>query len=366
MRAKGIGIVGLGSYLPPEVRTNSYWSLDAFREFQRSGPDLDLGASSEAQRRQLQDSDAGRIALEELARWKDDPFHGALERRVAAADELSSDMEVSAARDALANAGLKPADIDLMLINSFLRDQAVPGNAGLVHAQLGLRQSAPAIEVDGVCGSFPFQLQLAAASLVAGAGKYALLVQSALQSRICDDRDPLSTTFGDAATAVVLGPVSPDKGLLSCVSATDGRYAGVARLAAENRTPWYATNGARLVPGSADVKRTKEVIFRAGEMAAESVGRALDEAGLKASDVTFFTSHQTIAAFGAICRRASGLGHTKTIDSFRSFGSVSACAIPLNLAIAQREGLLRSGDVAAVFTTGAGFNWSAAILRWGV
>ena len=367
MKAKGIGIIGLGRYLPPKIRTNDHWSLDAFREFQRSGnADLDLGVTSSELQLQLKSSEAGRIAVEEMGRWKDDPFHGAFQRRVADKDIRSSDMEVEAAKDALANAGLEPNDIDLMLLNSFLPDQAVPGNCGVVHSRVGLRQSAPAIEVDGVCGSFPFQLQLAAAYLSSGSGKYALLVQSALQSRIADDRNPLSTTFGDAATAVVLGPVAENRGVLSCVSATDGHYAGVAVLAAENHAPWYATDGARLVPGSMDAKRTKEVIFRAGEMAAESVGRALQEAQLAASDVSFFTSHQTIAAFSAICRKAAGLGHTKTLDSFRSFGSVSACAIPLNLGIAQQEGLLRSGDVAAVFTTGSGFNWSAALLRWGV
>ena len=62
-------------------------------------------------------------------------------------------------------------------------------------------------------------------------------------------------------------------------------------------------------------------------MAKASIDQALEEAGTKAEDIQFFTSHQTIAAFSPICRRASGLGHTKTVDSFRSVGSVSACAI---------------------------------------
>jgi len=366
VKAKGIGILGLGSYLPPNVRKNDYWSLEAFEAFQKGGNvDLDLGAAPAEMLARLKTSASGRIALEEMAKWKNDPFHGALERRVADEKMLSSDMEVEAARDALKNAGLEAGDIDLMLLNSFLPDQAVPGNAGLVHSRLGMRPSAAAMEVDGVCGSFPFQLQLAAAYLLAGAGKHVLIVQSALQSRITDYRNPLSTTFGDAATAAVIGRVSPERGMLSCVSTTDGAYAGVAVLAAQNGAAWYDTQGARLVPHSTDPLKTKEVVLRAGDMAKASIDQALEEAGTQAEDIQFFTSHQTIAAFSAICRRASGLGHTKTVDSFRSVASISACAIPLNLKIAQQEGLLRDGDLAAVFTTGAGFNWSSAIFRWG-
>jgi 3-oxoacyl-[acyl-carrier-protein] synthase-3 len=366
MKAQGIGIVGLGSYLPPEVRKNDFWSLEAFEAFQKAGnADLDLGSAPAEMLARLRSSESGRIALEEMAKWKDDPFHGALERRVTDSSMRSSDMEVEAARDALEDAGLEPGDIDLMLLNSFLPDQAVPGNSGLVHSRLGLRPSAPAIEVDGVCGSFAFQLQMAASYILAGAGKRVLIVQSALQSRIADYRNPLSTTFGDAATAAVLGPVAGDRGILSCVSTTDGSYAGVAVLAAQNGAPWYDAAGARLVPHSTDALKTKEVVLRAGEMAKASIQLALEEANARAEDVQFFTSHQTIAAFGAICRRAAGLGHTRTLDSFRSVGSISACAIPLNLKIARQEGLLRDGDLAAVFTTGAGFNWSAAIFRWG-
>jgi 3-oxoacyl-[acyl-carrier-protein] synthase-3 len=366
MKAKGVGIIGLGSYLPPAVRKNDYWSLDAFEAFQKGGNvDLDLGAAPAEMLARLKTSASGRIALEEMAKWKEDPFHGAVERRVADAKMLSSDMEVEAARDAMKNAGLEPGDIDLMLLNSFLPDQAVPGNSGLVHHRLGLRPSAPAIEVDGVCGSFPFQLQLAAAYLLAGAGKHVLIVQSALQSRITDYRNPLSTTFGDAATAAVIGRVSPERGILSCVSTTDGAYAGVAVLAAQNGAAWYDAQGARLVPHSTDPLKTKELVLRVGDMAKASIDQALEESGTRAEDIQFFTSHQTIAAFSNICRRASGLGHTKTVDSFRSVASISACAIPLNLKIAQQEGLLRDGDLAAVFTTGAGFNWSAAVMRWG-
>jgi 3-oxoacyl-[acyl-carrier-protein] synthase-3 len=360
MKAKGIGIIGLGSYLPPDVRKNSFWSLETF---QKNSQD-DIGAASAELLAELTQTESGRIAIEEMAKWKEDPFHGALERRVAADGMRSSDMEVEAGRAAIADAGLKPEDIGLLLLNSFLPDRPVPGNSGPVHGRLGLPLTSPAIGVDGVCGSFLLQLQLAASYLLAGGARYALLVQSALQSRVLDHSRPLSITFGDAATAVVLGPVSKDNGILSCVTFNDGTYKDVAVVAGADDQPWYSGTS-RMRITSCDLKRVKEIIFKSGDMARMSVGGAIEEAGLRPADIQFFTSHQTIAAFNPICRRASGLEHTKTVDTFQAVGSVSACAIPFNLQVASRDGMIRPGDLAAVFTTGSGFNWSAAVLRWG-
>ncbi len=363
MKARGIGILGIGVYLPPEVRRNDYWSAETIRGFSAKSK-LDLGAPSQELIDRLRQSESGRIAVEELAKWKDDPFHGASERRAAAPEVQSSDMEVLAAEAALDDAGVDPSEIGLLLLNSFLPDQAVPGNAGAVHKRLGLPQSTPAIEVDGVCGSFLLQVQLAAPYLATGAAKRALLVQSSLQSRCCDYTDPLSTTLGDAASAVVLGPVSRTRGFLACASATDGNYAGVAVLVTKDGTPWYA-GGGPLIPGSTNPERTREVILRAGEMAKESVACALAEGGVSPPAVDLFVSHQTIAAFNGICRRGCGLEHVKTLDTFARFGSVSACAIPLNMYYARNEGLLVDDALVVGFTTGAGFNWSAAVLRWG-
>jgi 3-oxoacyl-[acyl-carrier-protein] synthase III len=360
MKAAGIGIIGLGSYLPSEVRKNNYWSLETFQKNSQH----DIGTASAELLADLMKTDSGRIAIEEMGKWKDDPYHGALERRVAPEGMRSSDMEVEAGKAALADAGLKPSDIGLLLLNSFLPDRPVPGNSGPVHGRLGLPLTSPAMGVDGVCGSFLLQLQLGAAYIRAGGAKYVLLIQSALQSRCLDHTRPLSITFGDAATAVVLGPVAPENGVLSCVSFNDGSYCDVAVLAGDRDRPWYEGTS-RMQITSCDLKRVKEVIFKSGDMARMAVDRALEESGLTSSDVQFFTSHQTIAAFNPICRRATGLEHTKTVDTFRAIGSVSACAIPFNLQAASRDGMIRPGDVAAVFTTGSGFNWSAAILRWG-
>jgi 3-oxoacyl-[acyl-carrier-protein] synthase-3 len=363
MKALGIGILGIGAYIPPKIRRNTDWSPEVVAGFTAKS-EHDLGVASASAVAQLRATESGRIALDEMAKWKDDPFHGARERRVVEPGTRSSDLEVAAAREALKNASLKASDIDLLMVYSIVPDLPAPGNAGLVHQRLELPAHSPAIDVGGACGSFLLQMRLAAPAIQSGHAKYAMLVQSSMQSVLADYRDPVSTTFGDAATAVILGPVAKERGILGCATSMDGGYYKAAAIAPADDQPWYEAQS-RIQLRSLDPSRTKGLIFKIGDMAKESMDRALGEAALAPKDVDFFTSHQTIAAFSAICRRAAGLDHARTMDTFPMIGSVAAATLPFNLHMAQRDGLLKDGDVAAVFTTGAGFHWSSMVLRWG-
>jgi 3-oxoacyl-[acyl-carrier-protein] synthase III len=364
VKARGIGILGLGVYLPERVRTNSEWPPDfaeeSRRRFESSITSQNLPAPSADM------PETVRIAFEELAKSAGDPFRGSRERRVAAADQQSSDMEVPAARDAIADAGLRPRDIGLLLSYTGLPDLISPANSSLIHRKLHLPTDAPAMSVDGACGSFMFQLQLAGAFLLSGAAKYALLVQSALSSRVLDMLDPQSPTFGDAATAVVLGPVSEDKGILSARSFTNGRfYKSVVLGPASEDGRWYSGADGSVRVTSYDFKSVQETLPSIGRMARESLDIAMEEAHVSRSEIDFFATHQTIQEFNPICRRAAGLEHARTMDTYQTIGSVIGCSIPVNLYFGRKEGLLKDNDLVALFTTGAGLNWSAGILRWG-
>jgi 3-oxoacyl-[acyl-carrier-protein] synthase-3 len=128
---------------------------------------------------------------------------------------------------------------------------------------------------------------------------------------------------------------------------------------------WYTGTDGPLRVTSHDYKSVQEKLPTIGKMARESLDLALQEANVSRSDITFFTCHQTISAFNPICRRASGLEHAKTMDTYETIGSVGASSIPINLYFARKQGLLVDNDLVALFTTGAGLNWSAGLLRWG-
>lgn len=363
MKAAGVGIIGIGVHLPPTIRDNSHWSKEAVQGFSRK--EGDIAAPSRKTFEELTSSRFAKIAFEELAKWKDDPFHGARERRVAAEGVLSSDIEYAAAKAALDDAALKPEDVGLLLLQSTVPDwPSLSTNPAILHHRLGLPRSCPGINTDAKCDGILFQLQLASSVIMAGGAKHALLVQSTLWSRLLDYEHPSSTLFGDAASAVVLGPVSPDRGILSIQNFMDGRYSGIAVLAPPDNAPWYQGTG-RLTPKTLDHARMKEVPLLTGDLASHAIGEVLKEAGLRPEDVDLFLCHQPISSFNAISRRSAGLDHVKTVDTFRQLGAISSCVVPVNLSIARKDNMVSDGDVAIFFMTGSGLSWGAAAVRLG-
>ncbi|HUB06541.1 MAG TPA: 3-oxoacyl-[acyl-carrier-protein] synthase III C-terminal domain-containing protein, partial [Myxococcales bacterium] len=283
-----------------------------------------------------------------MGRWKDDPFHGIVERRVAPAGMRSSDMELEAAQAALSNAGIEAGDVDLLLLQSVVPDRALSTNPAMLHRRLGLPTRCAGVETDRTCGGFMFQLQMAAAYLHASGARYALLVQSSLLSRILDYSNPVSTTFGDAATAVVLGRVGSEEGILSIRSYMDGHYDGMAVLAPPDDGPWYSGCGP-LSLCTKDRDRLREVPLVSAATARDSIAAGLDEANLRRQDVSFMACHQPTSSFNAICRRASGLGDVPTIDTFRTLGAMGSCVVPINLDLGRRQGLVRAGQNVVLF-----------------
>src|SRR5690606_16368855 len=135
----------------------------------------------------------GQLAcLNAFREMLDDPFLGARERRVMPPGMKSSHMEVAAAQDALARAGINPGEVDVILSNSMLPDFQTCNQACIIHDALGLRPDCFTLAVEGVCSSFPMQLWLANQMFAAGSAKVALLVQSCATSRLMPFDEPYS------------------------------------------------------------------------------------------------------------------------------------------------------------------------------
>ncbi len=366
MKAKGVGILGLGLALPEKIRKNSDWPREFVEQFEKKRSE-DIGAPPAELSARGDLPETVRITLEELGKWVNDPFRGSVERRVIAEDMKVSELEAKAAMEAIEAAHLEPKDLDLMLITSLVQDQVMPNNGGAVHKRVGLPGSTPAIGVDGACGGFHYQLQLAASCIASGNAKRVLLVQSAINSRINDFMNAQSATLGDAATAEVLGPVGSERGLLGSTNLFDGSLCDIAVICPKKKdAKWYLSDGGPFRLQSLDYLGIKKSVATLGTIAKDAIHGALEEGGLTTKDVQFFAAHQTFPSYNTICRRAAQLEHAKTMDSYRWIGSVSASSIPVNLYYGMKEGLLCDGDIVATFTTGAGQNWGAMVLRWGV
>ena len=150
-------------------------------------------------------------------------------RHIAAEDETTRTLAVQAARNALAHAGLTPADIDLVIVATSTPDSTFPATATQVQADLGIARGA-AFDVQAVCSGFVYGLTIADNFIRGGQSQCALVIGSETFSRILDWNDRATCVlFGDGAGAVVVragkgGGTNADRGILGCHIHSDGRY----------------------------------------------------------------------------------------------------------------------------------------------
>lgn len=353
-----IGILGVGTYLPPEVRTNDWWPEHVVQRWQERA-----GRRVDRMRADLQNapSEAARKTMEAIIELAADPFAGTRERRVMGKDMKASDMETLAAQEAIARSGVPKEEIDLVLSYTMIPDYINVPTACVVHNNLGLKEQCTTLAVDAVCNSFLMQLTIAQGLIASGAARYAVLTQASAMTRLPASGEVIDAAGGDAASAVIVGPVSEGRGILSCSHHTDGALWG-ALVCGIPEGHWY---DGKCVAYSEDNRANANMIIRLAERASQVVGESLTKAGLSREQVSFYASHQALRWLRRVGQECSGLTHAKYVDHFDYTGTVSAVNLPLQLAVGEKEGLLRPGDVVACFQGGTGMTWSGMALRWG-
>jgi 3-oxoacyl-[acyl-carrier-protein] synthase-3 len=354
------GILGVGVFLPEEIRRNDWWPRAVVERWRAQARESLLRSEREPA---LPDLGPGaRAILAGMASVEADPFRGVEERRVMPAGMVASDMEAVAAREALARAGISAGDVDVLLSYSQLPDYLGQPTAARVHHLLGLSPRCFTLGVDDSSNSFLSQLCLAEALVRSGRARHALLVQSSGWQHIVPKDQPQSAWFGDAATAVVVGPVREGLGMLGQAHGTDGSLFD-ALVVGTPGGRWYDGKPVELYP--ADPRQTREMLVGIADRGRPTLDAALSDAGLGRGDVRFYACHQSTVWFRALTQAFFGLDAAASYDSFPWTGSLSASNIPFVLAMAEREGRLREGDVVATHAGGSGICWSSVVLRWG-
>lgn len=356
-----IGILGIGTYLPDQVRKNDWWPksyVDAWREKRVNR--MTRGAIPD----DVPVTEGVRLVAQEMEAMAQDPFDGCLERRVMPDWMTSGDMEVLAGQRALADAGIAPDEIDVLLVQSLVADHAVINNAANVHERLGLRQRILALETQGACNGFLMQLEAARHMLSSGTLQRALIIQCAPSSRIIEPRDPYSVWLGDGASAVVLGPVSPGRGVLATSTRTDGRFhRALVGAVEEEGARWYDPGTVKL--RSLDPLAGRKMLLTSADLGKQVIDEVLAEAGYQADEVAFFACHQASGWFRRAAQRLCGLDKAHTVDIYSWAGNLAGASLPIVMQIGAKERLIQDGDLVAMYGGGAGMTWSAALLRWG-
>jgi len=268
---------------------------------------------------------------------------GIRERRIG---DSTAELAIAAGRNALAQADIDPASIDLMILATTTPDQTVPATSAHVHHALEL--GGGAFDLNAACSGFVYGLVTANAMLGGGAERI-LLIGAETLSRITDWNDRnTAVLFGDGGGALVLES-RPGKGQLL---AWDLGLDGSARDILKSE-----------VGGTIEMDG-REVFKRAVRAMVDSAARTLQRVKVRPEDIKLLVPHQAnIRIIQAACDRL-GIERERAAIVLHETGNTSSASIPLALVGAIQDGRLEDGDLVLLTGFGAGMTWGSALLRW--
>ena len=281
---------------------------------------------------------------------------GIKERRIAAPEQAMTDLALPAARKALAQAGVEPEELDLIIVATVTPDMMFPTTGSLLGDLLPAPKAA-AYDLLAGCTGFVYALAQAQAMVSAGLANKALVVGGDVLSKILDwhDRSTL-VLFGDGAGAVVLQRVD-DGGFLGFELGADG--GGGEHL-------WLPGSGSRTFenPDKLVKMNGREVFKFATRVLVSSAEAILAETGRTIDDVDVYVPHQANTRIIDYATKKLGIPEDRVVINVDRYGNTSSGSIPLALADAEAEGRLQEGSLVLMTGMGAGLTWGSALMEW--
>jgi 3-oxoacyl-[acyl-carrier-protein] synthase-3 len=281
-------------------------------------------------------------------------------RHIADDSETTSTLGIKAAEAALADAGLTPADIDLIVCATSTPDYTFPSTATMIQCGLGMTHGA-AFDLQAVCTGFVYAVATADKFLQSGSHKRALVIGAETFSRILDWNDRTTCVlFGDGAGAMVLEAQegegsSADRGVLTSHLRSDGRY----------RDKLYVDGGPGSTKTTGVLKMEGKEVFRfAVGMVTDVVRDAFEATGTTPDDLKWFVPHQANKRIITASAEKLGVALEKVVIAVDRHGNTSAASIPLALDLARKDGRIKDGDLVMIEAIGGGFTWGSALIRW--
>ena len=320
-------IIGWGKYVPPRVITNA---------------DLE---------KTLDTSDEWIVTRT-----------GIRERHIVDNGENTSQMSISAARDALEMAGVRPKDLDLIIVATSTPDYLTPPISSQVQHGLGARNVGAFTLVNG-CTGFVYALATAQQFISSGVCETILIIGAELISRFVDWNDrETCVLFGDGAGAVVIQATDIPSGVLSFVLGSDG--SGGEHLILPAGGAANPPSHENLDAGLHSVKMNGRDVFKfATRVLGKALREAIQQAGLETEDIDLFIPHQANIRIIESAARFANLPPEKVFVNIHKYGNTSAASIPIALCEAFEEGRAKTGDTLAFVAFGAGLTWASAIVK---
>jgi 3-oxoacyl-[acyl-carrier-protein] synthase-3 len=276
---------------------------------------------------------------------------GVHERRHVAEGERLQDLAVRAGREALEEAGVDAADVDLVLVATMAADELTPNAAPLVALDLGAH-GAGAMDIGAACTGFLSALSLATSQVECGRCDHVLVIGADVLSRITDKTDRgTAALFADGAGAAVVGVADGGPGLIGHIALhADG--SGGPTIQASHSERYIHMQG-------------HDTFKAAVQRLSESTLEAVDSAGLDLDDIGLFVYHQANARILAAVAERLELPRERVIDCIDRYGNTSSATLPIAMADARERGMLEPGMNVLLAAFGAGFTWGAGVIQWG-
>jgi len=285
---------------------------------------------------------------------------GISQRHIADEGELTSDLGVAAAKQALVRAGTDPLDIDLIICATATPNRTFPATAVAIQRGLGITKGA-AFDVQAVCTGFVYALAVADNFLKAGQFKHALVIGAETFSRILDWSDRSTCVlFGDGAGAVVLEAqpqhgTRDDRGILSTRIRSDGRFEDLL----------YVDGGAGSTKTTGHLRMNGREVFR---HAVQKISGIIEETlvvnNFAPDEIDLYVPHQANKRILDGIAKKLGVDREKIVVTLGRHGNTSAASIPLALNHAFEEHRVKEGSLILMEAMGGGFTWGAALARW--
>lgn len=326
--AKTAKIVGLGSYLPERILTNS-----------------DLEAMVETSDEWIR----GRTGIRE--------------RRVVAEGEALVDLVARAGRAALEDAGVEPEEVDLLILATATVEQPIPATAAIVQPQLGLVNAA-CFDLSAACSGFTYALNVGRQFIATGEAETILVVGAECLTRYVDWTDRTTCVlFGDGAGAAVLKTGQPGEGILHIRWRTDGNHADIISMpgGGSRFPPWSTESIEQRLPF---IKMRGNETFKVAVRSLTEISReVMEAAGIGVEDVDLFIPHQANMRIIQAVGQRLGLSDEQVFTNVERVGNTSAASIPLAMVDARDEGRLEPGSLLLTSAFGGGLTWASSLIR---
>jgi len=328
IKLRSVGITGVGAYAPENVLTN--------------------------------------FDLEKMVDTSDEWIRtrtGISERRRASEEQATSDIALEGAKIAMQKAGVKPEEIDLIVLSSVTPDMVMPATACFVQEKLGCKNAA-AFDLAAGCSGFVYGLSVGSQFVATGAFDKVLVIGCDLLTKFVDWTDRNTCVlFGDGGGAAVLEPVEEGLGILGHIIKADG--SGTSFIEMPGGGTRYPASHRTIDEKMHFIKMKGPEVFKfAVKVFADTVLELSEKVGVKPEEIDLIVPHQANNRILESAAKKLNMSMDKLYSNLEWYGNTSGGSIPIALAEALDKGRIKKGDNIFLIAFGAGLTWGGVALKW--